>query len=126
MIRNLLFVALGGGLGSVLRYLTSFWMGKSYSSAFPLGTFIINVLGCFVIGFLIGLSSKTLLNEELRLLLVVGFCGGYTTFSTFSAENMKLLETGNYLTLTLYIVASVLLGLIAVWGGNTLSKIISL
>ncbi len=125
MIRNLLFVALGGGLGSVLRYLTSFWIGKSYSSAFPLGTFIINVLGCFVIGFLIGLSSKTLLNEELRLLLVVGFCGGYTTFSTFSAENMKLLEAGNYWTLSFYIVASVLLGLIAVWGGNTLSKIIS-
>lgn len=125
MWKQIALVALGGSAGSVLRYLISVWSSRQFPSAFPWGTFIINITGCFIIGLLIGFISRFgSLENEVRLLLVVGFCGGYTTFSTFSAENLRLLETGNYITLSLYIAVSVLLGVIAVWGGNSLSKMI--
>ncbi|MFV0346016.1 MAG: fluoride efflux transporter CrcB [Bacteroidales bacterium] len=126
MIKQLSLVALGGGVGSVLRYLTSLWFMKSFSYAFPLGTFAVNIIGSFIIGILVSLSAcYGILNNELRFLLIIGFCGGYTTFSTFSLESIKLFEAGNYWTLVLYISASVVVGLFAVWGGYSLAKIIA-
>lgn len=126
MIKQMILVTLGGGIGSLSRYLTSVWIVKHIPHTFPLGTFVVNVTGCLVIGFLIGLSAKyVILDKELKSLLIVGFCGGYTTFSSFSAENMKLFETGNYGTLALYVTASIVLGFAALWVGNTLSKIIA-
>ena len=124
MIKQITLVAFGGAAGSVSRYLISLWGTKHFSYTFPLSTFIVNMTGCFIIGFLIGLSRHIVFENEMKLVLIVGFCGGYTTFSTFSSENMKLIETGNYWTLASYIASSVLFGLIAVWGGNVLSKII--
>lgn len=123
MIKQIALVALGGGVGSVLRYLVSVWFSKQLSGAFPWGTFVVNITGCLFIGFLFGLIARFGLHE-LRLLLIVGFCGGYTTFSAFSVENLRLIETGNYMLFILYVVTSVLLGLIAVLGGNALSKMI--
>jgi len=125
MIKQITLVAFGGAAGSVSRYLISLWGAKRFDFIFPLSTFIINITGCFIIGFLIGLSMRHfVLGNELKLLLIVGFCGGYTTFSTFSAENLKLIETGNFWTFAAYTAGSILFGLIAVWSGNILSKIV--
>ncbi len=124
MIKNILLVGLGGGLGSVLRYLTSVYTAKHYIGIFPLPTFIVNILGCIVIGVLIGFSNKTeFLDSEMKLLLITGFCGGYTTFSTFSSENMFLYSNGYYATLIVYVLSSVLLGLLGVYLGTLVSKI---
>ena len=124
MIKQLLLVGLGGGLGSILRYSVSIWIRKYCVSVFPLATFIVNITGCFIIGLLLGLSTKyQFINNDLKLLLIVGFCGGYTTFSTFSHENLKLLNAGNYLVPISYTVLSVVLGILAVWAGNSLAKI---
>ncbi|MDU1904069.1 MAG: fluoride efflux transporter CrcB [Dysgonomonas sp.] len=124
MIKNILLVGLGGGLGSILRYLTSVYTAKHYIGIFPLPTFIVNILGCIVIGVLIGFSNKTeFLDSEMKLLLITGFCGGYTTFSTFSSENMFLYSNGYYATLIVYVLSSVLLGLLGVYLGTLVSKI---
>ena len=126
MVKQLILVAIGGGLGSVLRYLTSLGIAKCFPVIiFPLGTFVVNVIGCFIMGLLVGLSTRfAILDNELRFLLIVGFCGGYTTFSAFSLENLKLFEAGNYWALAFYIAASIVLGFIALWSGYLLSKII--
>ena len=126
MIKQIALVALGGSTGSVLRYLASLWIMKRFSyKFFPLGTFIVNITGCFILGFLLGLLfSYNIKSEESKLLLIVGFCGGFTTFSALSSESLHLFETGNYWTLAFYITGSVLLGLVAVWTGNLLSKTI--
>ena len=125
MIKQIVLVALGGSTGSVLRYLSSLWIMKRFPYRFfPLGTFIVNITGCFIMGFLLGLLfSHNIRSEESKLLLIVGFCGGYTTFSALSSESLQLFEAGNYWTLALYITGSVLLGIVAVWSGNVLSKI---
>ena len=118
MIRNLLFVALGGAGGSVLRYLLS-----NINTSFPWGTFAVNVLGSFLIGLLVGLMSKGVLSPEMKLLLVTGFCGGFTTFSTFANESFSMMKAGDVLLTALYVGASVIIGILAVWGGMTLSNI---
>ena len=123
MIKDLLLVGLGGGVGSMLRLLTS-RLSVRYISAdwLLLGTFIANMVGCFLIGLLVGwllLSSEK--NHELPLLLITGFCGGYTTFSAFALENVQMWQSGFTLFSFLYIFASVAVGLLAVWGGLKLS-----
>lgn len=123
MIKQLLLIGLGGGLGSILRYLTSVLTAKYYSNTFPLATFFANLSGCFFIGVLIGLlEQNTQINQNLKLLLITGFMGGYTTFSTFAFENFFLLQTHNYLMTILYLGASVFGGILAVWLGLSLVK----
>jgi len=117
MIRNLLLVALGGAIGAVLRYLIS-----SFNTSFPWGTFIVNILGSLLIGFLVGFVSKGVLSPEMKLLLVTGFCGGFTTFSTFANESFGMMKAGDALLMALYIAASVIVSIMAVWSGMMLSS----
>lgn len=121
MIKQFLFVGIGGALGSMLRYATSLLTARYYTGGFPFATFMTNLLGCLLIGILLGSFSKSS-NQNLQFLLITGFCGGYTTFSTFAAENVSLWESQNYLTLILYTLGSVILGCFLVGMGLFISK----
>ncbi len=124
MIRALILVGIGGGAGSVLRYLTTLLVSKYYHSIFPLATLAANVLGCLLIGSLIGVFEKQQIsNPDFKYLFITGFCGGYTTFSAFAFENFRLFQSDNYTTAFLYIGLSVLAGLLAIWIGLTLTKL---
>ena len=118
----MLYVGAGSFAGGVTRYLVSLAM-KSVGG-FPWPTFIVNAVGCLLIGLLWGLSvrSSNALSGHLGLFLSIGFCGGFTTFSTFSKESLALLQTGSYLTFALYAVGSVLLGIAAVALGYLIAK----
>lgn len=122
MLRQLLLVALGGAIGSAMRYLTAILLARHYTGSIPLATLVVNVLGCFLIGLLIGLCSET---TYLRLLFITGFCGGFTTFSTFTAESYVMFREGAYGLAFLYIAGSVLIGLLALWVGLYVSRIIA-
>jgi|SRR5690606_2412675 len=118
MLRTLILIGVGGAAGSVLRYLTTVLANRLFSSEFPIGTFAVNIVGCLLIGVLLGCAERhQFLNPSLRSLLVTGFCGGYTTFSAFASENVNLLQQGHTFTSVVYIAGSVVLGLFAVWLG---------
>ena len=96
-LKSILFVGLGGAVGSVARYLISYGIGKYYTQPFPLATFLTNMIGCFLIGALYGYSIKNNLgNTYFNFLLITGFCGGFTTFSSFSYENFNLIQQNIY------------------------------
>lgn len=122
MLKSILLVALGGATGSVLRFLISVLVEKYLHTIFPWATFLSNMLGCLLIGLFIGLFEKqNLLTPDLRLLLIIGFCGGFTTFSAFASENLLLFQTGNTLSALLYMSLSVFLSLFFVWIGHALA-----
>lgn len=123
MLKAIVLVGIGGGMGSVLRYMTCSFMTKYFPSSFPWGTLSVNVLGCLLMGVLLSLGERqSWMNNDLRLLWLTGFCGGYTTFSTFASENIQLWQSGQILTVIAYTIASVLLGLVAVWLGLVMVK----
>lgn len=122
-LKIILIVFTGSGFGGVARYGMQTWIFRMYPFTFPLGTFIVNTVGCLLIGLFYALSEKgNLLTPEWRLALTTGLCGGFTTFSTFAYENMSLLRTGDYLYFALYILASVVLGIAAVYLGIIIIK----
>ena len=123
-MKTALIIFAGSGVGGVLRY----FMQKIFVDAgyvnFPAGTFVVNILGCFLIGLFNALAEKNnLLTPEWRLALTTGFCGGFTTFSTFANENMSLLRNGDYAYFSLYIVLSIVLGIGAVILGSNAVKL---
>ncbi len=125
MLKNILIVALGGSIGSVARFLVS--KLNLYISFFsiPIGTLTVNIAGSFIIGFLTGISDKsTLLSAEWRLFLMVGICGGFTTFSSFTNENLVLMHNGQLLPILLYTGLSIFLGFIAVYLGYSTSNLL--
>lgn len=121
-MKSLLYIFIGGGTGSVLRYLLTIGIHNRISTAFPWGTFAVNILGCILIGFFYTLSSRAHISNELRLLLTIGICGGFTTFSTFSNESLYLLKQGLYATFLAYVIGSVALGILGVMAGIWISK----
>src|SRR2546423_13723307 len=114
-----LLIALGGAVGSLSRYVLGRAVQSLSASGFPIGTLVVNVSGCFLIGVLVRQFLNMQLSPELRALLIVGFCGGFTTFSTFSAETVGLIEGGEYARATMYVALSVGLCLLATLTGMT-------
>ncbi len=122
-MRALLFVGIGGGLGSILRYMISLFIGRHVPIVFPLGTFLVNISGCFLIGVFYSLATKyTGFDPEWRLFLITGICGGYTTFSTFSYDGLILLKEGSTISFMIYAVGTVVLGLMATFAGAAMFK----
>ena len=123
MLKTILYIALGGAIGSVFRYLTIVLVSKYWPENFPLATLIANITGCFLIGLFFGFLAKNQLQDSnLKWFLVTGLCGGYTTFSAFGMENYNLLQNNNSLLAFAYIALSVILGIFAVWFGLWVSK----
>ena len=125
MTYSILLVGLGGAIGSILRYLCQRGINEFYHHNFPIATFLINITGCLLIGMLYaGAEKGNIFSPQIRLFLVTGFCGGFTTFSTFAFENVSLLRTGDNLYFLLYACGSVVVGILAVYLGSLLIKIL--
>lgn len=124
MIHVAVAVAMGGALGSLMRFMVSSWVVANWPRHFYMGTFAVNLIGCFAIGFLSAFFLlRTDLPLALRTALTVGVLGGLTTFSSFSLEVVSLLESGQYGTATGYLLGSVFGGLAAAWLGMTLARL---
>jgi len=113
----LVLIALGGAVGSLLRYLIGGTIQRSSASGFPIGTMFVNVAGCFLIGIFVRFLLNIQESAELRALLVIGFCGGFTTFSTFSFETVGLIEGGEYARAATYLLGSAVLCIVATFAG---------
>ena len=122
MVKNLILVFIGGGLGSSLRFIIGKYLNAGH--LLPYGTFLVNIIGSLLLGLILGWALKTnSLTTPTNLLLGVGFCGGFTTFSTFSFENYSLIKSGDYLSFSFYFFGSLILGIIAVFLGILISKL---
>lgn len=123
MSKEIIYIFLGGGTGSVLRYCIQLLMHERIMPySFPWATFTVNLLGSFLIGLFYALSERLNLSIEIRLLLTTGLCGGFTTFSTFSNDGMNLLKGEFYGTFILYTLLSIAIGLVAVMAGGYIGK----
>jgi CrcB protein len=120
---NIVIIAIGGALGAVTRYGIALWVGQRWGRSFPLGTFVINVSGSFLVGLLMTLlAERFTVNPQWRLLLVVGFLGAYTTFSTFEYETGALLKDGEWTFAMLNVILSVVMGFIGLKFGEIVAK----
>ena len=123
MSRSILFVAVGGMIGSVCRFLSVAFVVSLLPFTFPFGTFLVNLVGCFVMGASVGLAERYIgMHHDWRIFLTAGFCGGFTTFSAFAFENVELLLDKNYGTFAAYTVASFIFCLIAAFVGLILTR----
>ena len=120
---NLLLIAIGGALGSAARYLVSSFVLRASGSLFPLGTFIVNLVGCLVFGGIVGAAEQRLaLSSELRAFLLIGVLGGFTTFSSYAYESFALAREGHLVLAALNIVGQVVAGLVGLWAAFMLSR----
>ncbi|MCL4475480.1 MAG: fluoride efflux transporter CrcB [Nitrospirae bacterium] len=120
---NYFIIGIGGFAGAITRYALAVWIGQKWGRSFPLGTFVINVSGSFLIGLLMTLlTEKFMANPQWRLLLVVGFLGAYTTFSTFEYETGNLIKDSEIVLAALNVVLSVVLGFVALKMGEVIAK----
>lgn len=121
-LKNIMLVILGSAMGGAMRYWISGWVQQFNNTKFPAGTFTVNLLGCFLLGMILEATSKSNDTFQIKILLITGFCGGFTTFSAFSLENLELVRNGNLTMAIVYAFTSVLMGIFAVWGGIALLK----
>jgi CrcB protein len=125
MLKNLLIIGSGGFIGSIARYLVSQLNLSVNFLSIPVGTFIVNISGCFLIGFLTGVADKSMiLSTEWRLFLMVGICGGFTTFSAFANENLMLMHNGQIAAVIIYTALSIFLGFLAVYLGYVTTNLL--
>lgn len=125
MVKMLLFIALGGSMGAVARYLVIVGVGNTLGMHFPYGTLVVNVLGSFVLGMLVEIMAlKWNVTQEVRALLVLGVLGGFTTFSTFSLDVVLQLERGQLWPAITYVVSSVVLSIAALFLGLRLMRLV--
>ena len=119
-MKSFLLVFLGGGLGSGLRYLVTIAMNQ-YSKVLPFGTFAVNMIGCLLIGLVLGYAQKeNTITSNQTLLLATGFCGGFTTFSAFASENLELIRNGELFNFSIYAIGSVFVGMLLILIGYLL------
>ncbi|PKO96607.1 MAG: fluoride efflux transporter CrcB [Bacteroidetes bacterium HGW-Bacteroidetes-6] len=124
MLRTILFIGTGGFLGTVARFLVSKLSQQMFQTTFPIGTLIVNLTGCFILGIIYGLMERgELFSSDVRLFLTVGFCGGFTTFSTFAFENANMLRDGNFTQVALYTGISVIIGIAALIAGGVTTRL---
>ncbi len=122
---NILAVFIGGGIGAVTRYLTGLFFIQNLKTNIPISTFVVNIIGCTILGFLyIYFIEKFQANPALKLALTVGFCGGLTTFSTFSLEILEMIKNNQFIIASIYLLLSIIVGLIGVYIGGYFAKLL--
>ena len=122
---NIAAVFFGGGIGAVLRFITGLILVHKIRTNLPIATFLVNIVGCLLIGFLyILFTEKIQISPTIKYALIAGFCGGLTTFSTFSLELVEMIQNNQYLTALLYIIASIVIGILFVYIGGYFAKLL--
>lgn len=123
MMSNILIIGLGGFLGAVTRYVVALWIGQKWGTMFPLGTFVVNVSGSFLVSFFMSLfTEKLMVSPQLRMFLIIGFLGAYTTFSTFEYETGNLVKDGEWFIASANVILSVIAGFVALKFGEFIAK----
>lgn len=121
LFESMIIAGIGGFFGTCGRYLTGVAAKKIFKSSYPFGTFCANFIGCFIIGLLFGLWNSHEMDTTMKVLLISGFCGGYTTFSSFSHDMYSLIQKGKYVQFATYLITSVGFGLLMVWAGMSIT-----
>ncbi len=123
MFKMMLIAGCGGFVDTCGRYLVGKWCSGMWHGSFPMGTFMVNIIGCFIIGLFFGLLEKAeVMTAQENVLLITGFCGGFTTFSSFADDMWVLGQKGDWLTFSAYLAMSVVFGVLIVWGGRALIR----
>lgn len=121
-MQQFFIVGIGSFLGGGLRYLISVFFNQKVNPDFPYATLSVNLFGCLLIGVLYGLFEKSLINNDWKLLLTTGLCGGFTTFSAFSIESLQLIKQGNLIAMLIYILISIVIGITLTYAGYLMAK----